>query len=477
VVDATRVQAKARAALVALARSHDRDVGSHVVRRQRRDLKRSLGRLRKEGFRRVHVLTDAEQVAAVEIVRERPWNDRAELHGPFDLIGDVHGCASELRTLLIRLGWQIRYDEGLAVGATHPEDRTAVFVGDLVDRGPDTPGVLRLVMGMVADGTALCVCGNHESKLVRAMRGSAVTVSHGLAESLAQPGHEPDDFRARALTFMDGLIAHYVLDDGRLVVAHAGPKEAYHGRTSGRVRAFALYSDTTGETDEYGLPVRYPWAEEYRGDAVVVYGRTPVPTAEWVNNTVCLDTGAVFGGSLTALRYPERDIVSVPAEQQWYEPVRPLAPATAEREASVLRVDDVAGTRWLDSTHAGRMKVPEENAAAALELMSLFAVDPRWLVYLPPTMSPAAAPAAARHQAPAGPARARSRAGRPGGLRRRRAALARPPTRLRSAGPGVGAGRPQALTRRRWPRRVQATRRRAGIRPGRVSCTRPRVIR
>ena len=158
-VDATRVQAKARAALVALARSHDRDVGSHVVRRQRRDLKRSLGRLRKEGFRRVHVLTDAEQVAAVEIVRERPWNDRAELHGPFDLIGDVHGCASELRTLLIRLGWQIRYDEGLAVGATHPEDRTAVFVGDLVDRGPDTPGVLRLVMGMVADGTALCVCG------------------------------------------------------------------------------------------------------------------------------------------------------------------------------------------------------------------------------------------------------------------------------------------------------------------------------
>ena len=140
---------------------------------------------------------------------------------------------------------------------------------------------------------------------------------------------------------MDGLIAHYVLDDGRLVVAHAGPKEAYHGRTSGRVRAFALYSDTTGETDEYGLPVRYPWAEEYRGDAVVVYGRTPVPTAEWVNNTVCLDTGAVFGGSLTALRYPERDIVSVPAEQQWYEPVRPLAPATAEREASVLRVDDV----------------------------------------------------------------------------------------------------------------------------------------
>ncbi len=415
VVDATNVQPKARASLVALARSHDalvdavvldvpesvavernaaradRDFGSHVVRRQHRDLKRSLGRLRKEGFRRVHVLTDAEELASVEIVRERPWNDRTELRGPFDLIGDVHGCAAELRTLITRLGWQVRYDDGVAVGATHPEGRTAVFVGDLVDRGPDTPGVLRLVMGMVADGTALCVCGNHEAKLVRALRGSAVTVSHGLAESLAQLAHESDDFRARALSFMDGLVAHYVLDDGRLVVAHAGLKEAYHGRTSGRVRAFALYGDTTGETDEFGLPVRYPWAEDYRGDATVVYGHTPVPTAQWVNNTICLDTGVVFGGSLTALRYPERDIVSVPAEQQWYEPVRPLAPATADREASVLRIEDVTGTRWLDSAHAGRVKVPEENAAAALELMSRFAVDPRWLVYLPPTMSPATA--------------------------------------------------------------------------------------
>ena len=124
---------------------------------------------------------------------------------------------------------------------------------------------------------------------------------------------------------MDGLISHYVLDDGRLVVAHAGLKEAYHGRSSGRVRSFALYGDTTGETDEYGLPVRYPWAQEYRGQAMVVYGHTPVPEAEWVNNTICLDTGVVFGGALTALRYPEREIVSVPAEQQWYEPVRPLA--------------------------------------------------------------------------------------------------------------------------------------------------------
>ena len=426
VVDATNVQQDARAALVKLARDHDvltdaivldvpeslaaernkqrpdRDFGPHVIARQARDLKRSLPRLRREGFRRVHVLRGADAIESAVVTREPPWNDRTDAHGPFDIIGDVHGCAAELRALLTRLGWQLEYDgDGAdgrrAVGATHPAGRQAVFVGDLVDRGPDTPGVLRLVMGMVEAGSALCVSGNHEAKLVRALKGANVTVSHGLAESLAQLAAEPDDFGTAAVTFMDGLISHYVLDDGKLVVAHAGLKESYHGRASGRVRSFALYGDTTGETDSYGLPVRYPWAQEYRGRALVAYGHTPVPTAEWVNNTICLDTGVVFGGSLTALRYPERELVSVPAERQWYSPARPLAPQPtnqpadrpADRERPVLRAADVTGTRWLETTHAGKVKIPEENAAAALEIMSRFAVDPRWLIYLPPTMSPA----------------------------------------------------------------------------------------
>jgi polynucleotide kinase-phosphatase len=415
VVDATNVQQEARASLLKLAREHDvladaiildvpeslaaernrqrpdRDFGSHVVSRQHRDLKRSLPRLKREGFRRVHVLRGAGQIESAVVTRERPWNDRRDVRGPFDIIGDVHGCYAELHALLMQLGWQLEYDGGTAVGAAHPAGRQAVFVGDLVDRGPDTPGVLRLVMGMVKAGNALCVSGNHEAKLVRALKGANVSVSHGLAESLAQLEAEPDDFRTAALDFMDGLISHFVLDDGKLVVAHAGLKESYHGRSSGRVRSFALYGDTTGETDEYGLPVRYPWAQDYRGRATVVYGHTPVPAAEWVNNTICLDTGVVFGGSLTALRYPEREIVSAPAERQWYEPARPLIPAPADRERSVLQIADVAGTRWLETTYAGKVKIPEENAAAALEIMSRFAVDPRWLIYLPPTMSPASA--------------------------------------------------------------------------------------
>ncbi|GII92008.1 polynucleotide kinase-phosphatase [Sinosporangium siamense] len=414
VVDATNVQYEARKELVSLAKSHDvlvdaivldvpeqvaiernelrpdRDFGKQVIFRQAKDLRRSMRRIDREGFRRVHVLRGADEVEAAELVLERAWNDRRELTGPFDIVGDVHGCRAELEELLCSLGWELERDSrGRAVGARHPLGRTALFVGDLVDRGPDTPGVLRLVMGMVAAGTALCVAGNHEQKLVRALKGRKVRVAHGLAESLEQLAAEEPEFGAAAEAFMDGLVSHYRLDGGKLVIAHAGLKEAYHGRASGRVRAFALYGDTTGETDEYGLPVRYPWADEYRGRAMVVYGHTPTPEPEWVNNTICLDTGCVFGGKLTALRYPERELVSVPAAQVWYEPAKPLAAAKPRRrDPAVLDIGDVAGTRWLETRHGGRVKIMEENAAAALEVMSRFAVDPRWLVYLPPTMAP-----------------------------------------------------------------------------------------
>ncbi|MEX5717747.1 polynucleotide kinase-phosphatase [Geodermatophilus maliterrae] len=421
VVDATNVKAEDRASLVRLAREHDvlpvaivldvpesvclarnaerpdRDLPPGVVRRQRADLRRGLRGLGREGFRKVHVLGPDDVERAV-VTYEKQYNDRRKDTGPFDVVGDVHGCREELEELLGELGYELRCDEqGRAVDAVHPEGRRAVLVGDLVDRGPDSPGVLRLVMGMVAAGHALCVPGNHENKLVRALRGRDVRVTHGLERTLAQLEAEDEDFRREVEAFCSGLVSHYVLDGGALVVAHAGLKESLQGRSSARVRSFALYGDTTGETDEFGLPVRHPWAREYRGRATVLYGHTPVPTPEWVNDTLCLDTGCVFGGRLTALRYPERELVSVAARQTYYEPARPFLPADdaarpaeAARADGVLDVEDVLGKRVVETRLAGRVTVREENAAAAIEVMSRFAVAPEQLLYLPPTMSPSA---------------------------------------------------------------------------------------
>ena len=422
VVDATNVKAEDRASLVRLAREHDvlpvaivldvpeseclarndarpdRDLDAGVVRRQRADLRRGLRGLAREGFRKVHVLEGTDAIEHAVISYEKQYNDRREDTGPFDVIGDVHGCRAELEELLGELGYGLRRDEhGRPVDAEHPAGRRVVFVGDLVDRGPDSPGVLRLVMGMVAAGHALCVPGNHENKLVKALRGRNVQVTHGLERTLAQLEAEDRDFRSDVEAFCDGLVSHYVLDGGALVVAHAGLKESLQGRSSARVRAFALYGETTGETDEFGLPVRYPWANEYRGRAMVLYGHTPVPTPEWVNNTLCLDTGCVFGGRLTALRYPERELVGVAAGQTYYEPARPFlpdgaaaAPAEPPRRDDVLDVSDVLGKRVVETRLAGRVTVREENAAAAIEVMSRFAVAPAQLLHLPPTMSPSA---------------------------------------------------------------------------------------
>lgn len=421
VVDATNVQREARRSLLRLAREYhvipmavvlnlperlcrdrnanrsDRNFGAHVVRNQVRQLRRSLRSLRREGFRQVHVLKAPEEMDSVMFVRQPMWTDKRTLTGPFDIIGDIHGCFEEARSLLAKLGYAVSEstrETGIRYSVTPPEGRQAVFVGDLVDRGPDSPGVLRLVMDMVEDGVAICVPGNHEAKLLRKLSGRNVQLSHGLAETIEQLEGESEAFIDRVKSFIAGLISHYVLDRGRLVVAHAGMKEAYQGRGSGAVRAFALYGETTGETDEYGFPVRYDWASEYRGDAMVVYGHTPVSEAEWLNNTICIDTGCVFGGELTALRYPEKELVQVPAARCHYEPVRPLA---AEEPASLaaqhehddmLDIQDILGKRRIETEWGRTVILSEDRTLAALEVMSRFAVHPKWINYLPPTMSP-----------------------------------------------------------------------------------------
>jgi len=502
VIDATNIKPEDRRPLVELARKYhvipvaivfnlhericlernrarpDRDLSSHVIRQQRQTLRRSLRGLKREGFRHVFIFDTPEEVEAAEVARTPLWNDRRADHGPFDLIGDVHGCFDELCELLVQLGYDVREEaaevqEGISAqeGArrdsctseregsrtsegtdsrtserisegtdsstgegiesrtggetarqeprppdaeaaaprwnpgcrfgyrvTPPAGRKVVFIGDLVDRGPKIPQVLRLVMSMVADGAALCVPGNHDMKLMRKLRGKDVQITHGLANSLAQLDADSPDFRAWVIEFFDSLVSHYVLDDGELVVAHAGMKADLQGRGSGAVRDFALFGETTGETDEFGMPVRLNWAADYRGRAMVVYGHTPVPEAEWLNRTINIDTGCVFGGKLTALRYPERELLSVPAHRVYAEPKRPFLPgedgandaalSAQQLHDDVLDLADVLGKRIITTRLHHNVTIREENATAALEVMSRFAVNPKWLIYLPPTMSP-----------------------------------------------------------------------------------------
>ena len=416
VVDATNVNPADRRALVAIAREFhvlptalvfklpaavcharnqerpDRDFSPHVIQRQLALLRKGLRGLKREGFRRIHIFDSETEVEAVEGIERQPmWNDRREESGPFDIVGDVHGCAPELHELLHTLGYAIDPDTLLA---THPDGRRLVFVGDLADRGPDSPGVLRLAMNNVRAGLAHCVPGNHDVKLLKHLRGKQVGLTHGLDLTVEQLDASDLD-RAELTEFLGGLVSHYVFDGGRLVVAHAGIREEMQGRGSAAVREFCLYGETTGERDEWGLPERLDWAADYRGEALVVYGHTPFHEPRWLNNTVNIDTGCVFGGSLTALRYPERETVSVPARETYVESPKPLLPDDAEASAQqahdqVLDLADFRGRRMLHTRLRPKLSVQPENLAAAIELVSRFGVDPRWLVYLPPTMSPCA---------------------------------------------------------------------------------------
>lgn len=427
VIDATNIRAADRARAVALAQAHDllavaivldlpeeellsrhtqrpeRDFAARVIQRQRNELRRGLRGLAREGIRQSWRLESSSEVGAVTVQRVPLFPDKRHLSGPFDVIGDVHGCLSELQDLLAQLGYDPQH------GWQHPEGRTAIFVGDLIDRGPDSAGVLRLVRGMVAAGAALAVMGNHDDKLAQALRARVhphskhskgqwpADLSTTLAELAALPAVEQGQLRE----FVSGLISHLMLDEGRLVVAHAGLPAQYQGRASARVRSFALYGDVDGSLDEQGLPLRRDWAANYDGAALVVYGHTPVYQPRWVGQTVNIDTGCVFGGTLTALRYPERQTVSVPARQAYAEPPASMSAPTATADAQAQcspcstpeRPFDLANFlagETLETERGGRIRVPATARAAAVAAYALHGVDPRLCAYLPPTMSPVA---------------------------------------------------------------------------------------
>ncbi len=507
VVDATNLQAESRRRLIGISKKYhfasvvvafdmaekillerhrnrtDRDFSDRVIQNHHRDFRTSLRGLDRE-FKYAFVLREREVESAFFNINPT-WNNKKTISGPFDIIGDVHGCFDELMELLEKLGYKIglnssdlsentpktlengenteggdfelkmslrgmkqtneelnaanagldiknervrhslnsdvnlvNTDEFKKYTIQNPEGRTAVFVGDLVDRGPNSPEVLRFVMQMCEEGKAWCVVGNHDDKLKRFLDGKDVKINHGLETTVEQLKTETADFKKKANRFLSKLISHYVFDEGKLVVAHAGLREDMQGRMSGAVRSFCMYGETTGEIDSFGLPVRINWAADYRGKAMVIFGHTPVPTAEWLNNTMDIDTGCVFGGKLTALRYPERELVDVRAKAVYAESKRPFLPKneanllkngenllenaqnteggvsqnpqlSAQQTADdVLDISEVLGKQVIETRLMRTIILREEQTTAALETMSRFGTNPKWLAYLPPTMSP-----------------------------------------------------------------------------------------
>lgn len=408
VIDATNLDPTHRAALAQIARDHDcptiavnleislaeclrrneaRQTGSippQAIRRQAQSSRQAARQLKRERHRTVFTLTEPSHCDQLNLVRSPGRFDRRDLAGPFDFIGDVHGCHEELRTLLFRLGYS------QADVPVHPEGRIAVFVGDLVDRGPGSLEVLQTVIGMVKAQSALAVKGNHDDKFMRYLRGRDVTINHGLERTISQTAHLDAAERKAIADFINELPVHYMLDQGRVAVAHAGITPEYQNRNSGRITQFCMYGPTNAGSDADTDPDRVDWTRDYRHTVKVIYGHTANAFAAWSNNTVNLDTGCVYGGALTALSYPEDVFTTVPALRQHYPNSRPLEPPPGHRIEAPrpLESRDVTGRLTVHTETLGEVHVDPEHAAAALEHVSRFAVDPRWLVYVPPTVSP-----------------------------------------------------------------------------------------
>lgn len=298
----------------------DRSFPDWVLLNQLTMLRNTHNSLAVEGFQAIYTFDSQEVIDSIVMNRTTQITSHQHEKGPFDVIGDVHGCYDELVELLTKLGYNL-------TDLNHSSGRKLIFVGDLVDRGPNSVAVLRLVMQLIKAGLALCVIGNHDDKLRRKLRGNKVTMNNGLAETVEQLNAEPAAFRDTVRRFLENLPYYILLDGGQLLVAHAGLRQDLQGRSGDAVRSFCLFGETTGEVDAYGLPVRLNWAADYRGKTTVVYGHTPVAEAEWLNNTIDIDTGCAFGGKLTALRYPERELVSVAAKRMYAVSARPFLPA------------------------------------------------------------------------------------------------------------------------------------------------------
>ncbi len=261
-----------------------------------------------ESFAKVYVLNSQEEIDELEIIREKLPCNKKDINGPFDIIGDIHGCNKPLNQLLQQLGYQKDDNDTFY----HPEGRIAIFAGDMVDKGTGNMATLKIVINMVNNGTGMAVIGNHDDRLLRYLTGNEVDTTHGMQNTIAELKNQPESFKVEILNFLQNLPSHLVLDEEKLVVVHAAIKPEFINKNSKAVREFCMYGQTEGDLNSFEVPTRiFEWTKSFTGKTTIVYGHTPSWEVKKLSNTYCVDTGCVLGHKLTALRYPEMEIVNV----------------------------------------------------------------------------------------------------------------------------------------------------------------------
>lgn len=362
--------------------------GKARMKQQARKIQEQKRVLKKEPFTRLY---QASSIEELQIVRH-PSPLYLEIGQGLDMIGDIHGCFDEMILLLEKLGYVS--EDGLY---THPDGRKLLSLGDIMSRGPKSLETMQFWQRHIEAGVAYMIDSNHGYKIARFLEGQKVTLRHGdelieqeLTTYEQQHGYVATEGLKRKLTDMlRQAPSHYVLTKNSVpyaVAVHAGIRDRYIGKDSPRIRDFCRYGDVTGLT-ENGRPIRSDWYTEHQSPLLIIWGHDPQPKPLKINQTLNIDQGVVFGGALTALRYPEETVESVPAMQDYAQDAQnPLLAAQAKRFDPPNIQQFINGFQV--ETVFGHISIQAGQAKAAIDTVSHYTVPLEQLVYIPPTMSP-----------------------------------------------------------------------------------------
>ncbi|MDQ0269625.1 polynucleotide kinase-phosphatase [Cytobacillus purgationiresistens] len=366
--------------------------GKRRIKQQFQTFKKERKSLKKEGFSRVYFINEQE---AENLQMSRNNHPLLIETGPgIDIIGDVHGCFAELMLLLEKLGYE-KNDEGFYV---HPFGRKFLSLGDIMSRGPSSLKTIQFFIKHVQNGFAYMIDSNHGWKIARWLDGRDVSLKHGdekTAEEINRWLAELDEIhreseKTKMREFLLNVPSHYiVIKNGIpvLVCTHAGIKDEFIGKQSKVISDFCRFGDTDG-FDENNQPIRKDWFTHHRNGQLIVWGHDPKPQPLLVNNTINIDQGVVFGGKLTAYRFPEKTFTSIHALEDYAgEDQNPLIEWKAKRLDPPNIGNFIDGFKVLTENH-GEVRIHADYVKPAIDLISTSTIPIEQLVYLPPTMSP-----------------------------------------------------------------------------------------